>query len=218
VKRHLNRLALGLGLGVLPVFGGGWPTQSFPITLYTDFQQESPEAVTNAMRNELDAIMVAVGLRFDWLSLAEAGRHVTPELAVIHFNGECDAQGLRPEWGYPGALGWTHIGDGQIQPFIDIDCEAVRLLLERDLMAAPESRRDPAFGRAIARVLAHELYHVLASTRKHTGTGIAKAGFTPDDLLAQTLLFGEKEYAALLNRRGKLVAQAAGLPKSGQRK
>jgi hypothetical protein len=170
----------------------------------------------NAMRNELDAIMTPAGLRFDWLSLAEAGTHVTPQLAVIHFKGECDAQGLRPEWGYPGALGWTNISDGQIQPFINIDCEGVRLLLEEDLTAVPECRRDPAFGRAIARVLAHELYHFLASTRKHSGGGIAKAVFTPEDLLGETLRFGEKEYAALLNRRGKLVAQAARLPKSNQ--
>lgn len=214
--RHINWLALGLGLGGLPAFGGGWPTPSFPIALYTDFQQVPSIAVMDAMRNELDAIMLPAGLRFDWFSLAEAGRHVSPELAVIHFNGECDAQGLRPEWGYPGALGWTHISDGQIQPFIDIDCEGVRQLLEPDLIGAPEPRRDPAFGRAVARVLAHELYHFLASTRKHTGTGIAKAVFTPADLLAQTLRFREKEYATLLKRREKLIAQAAGLPKSGR--
>jgi hypothetical protein len=216
VERHLILLALGLGLGVLPAFGGGWPTPSIPIALYTDFQEAPPVAVMDAMRNELDEIMVPAGLRFDWLSLADAGRHVTPELTVIHFKGHCDAQGLRPEWGYPGALGWTNISDGQILPFIDIDCEGVRLLLEGDLMATPEPSRDPAFGRAIARVLAHELYHFLASTRKHSGAGIAKAVFTPEDLLAQTLRFGEKEYAALRNRRGKLVAQAAGLPKSSQ--
>ncbi len=168
------------------------------------------------MRIELYEIMMPAGLRFDWLSLADAGRHVTPELAVIHFKGECDAQDLRPEWGYPGALGWTNISDGQIQPFIDIDCEGIRLLLERDLMAAPKSRRDPALGRAIARVLAHELYHFLASTRKHTSTGIAKGVFGPEDLLGQTLLFGEKEYAALIKRRRNLVAQAAGLLKSSQ--
>jgi hypothetical protein len=216
VGRHLNRLALGLGLGVLPACGGGWPTPSLPITLYTDFQQAPPLAVMDVMRGELDAIMLPAGFRFDWLSLAEAGRHVTAELAVIYFKGECDAQGLRPGWGYPGALGWTNISDGRIQPFIEIDCEGVRLLLERDLIGAPEPRRDPTFGRAIARVLAHELYHFLASTRKHTSAGIAKAVFTPEDLLAPTLRFGEKEYAALLNRRGKLVAQAGGLPRSAQ--
>jgi hypothetical protein len=209
VGRHLNRLALGLGLGVLPAFAGGWPTPSFPIALYTDFQEAPPIAVMDAIRNELDTIMVPAGFRFDWLSVAEAGRHVTAELAVVHFKGECDSEGLRPEWGYPGALGWTNISDGEIQPFINIDCEGIRLLLEPDLASTPESLRDPVFGRAIARVLAHELYHFLASTRKHTSAGIAKAFFTPEDLLAQTLRFGEKENAALLNRRAKLVAQAA---------
>ncbi|HEY7388221.1 MAG TPA: hypothetical protein VH640_06915 [Bryobacteraceae bacterium] len=194
----------------MPAFGGGWPTASVSMTLYTTFQQAPPAEVMDAIRNELDTIMAPAGLRFEWLSMAEAGRHVSPELAVVHFQGDCDAQGLRPGWGSPGALGWTHITDGQIQPFIDIDCDSVRLLLERDLMGAPELRRNPAFGRAIARVLAHELYHLLANTRKHTGAGIAKAVFTPEDLLDATLRFGEKEYAALMKRHGKLVAQAAG--------
>jgi hypothetical protein len=209
---------LGLVLGVSPAFGGGWSIPSAPITftLYTAFQQEPPVAVMEATRNELEAIMAPAGLRFDWFSMAEAGSHVTPELAVIHFKGKCDAQDLRPEWGDPGALGWTHITDGEILPFIEIDCESVRLLLERNLLGDPQSRRDPAFGRAIARVLAHELYHFFTGTRKHTGAGIAKAFFSPEDLLAQTLRFREKEYAALLKRRRKLIAQSAGLPKSGQ--
>jgi hypothetical protein len=184
--------------------------------LYTAFQQAPPAAVVNAIQKELDAIMLPAGLRFDWHPLAEAGGRVTAQLAVIHFKGQCDAEGMRPELGYPGPLGWTHISDGEILPFIDINCEGVRLFLQRSLLGTPEPGRDPALGRAVARVLAHELYHFLVSTKKHAGGGIAKAVFSPEDLLSRTLRFGEKECAALRNRRGKLFAQTSSLPESGQ--
>ncbi len=37
----------------------------------------------------------------------------------------------------------------------------------------------------MARLLAHEFYHVLAQTDDHTQTGIAKARFSTADLLAE---------------------------------
>jgi hypothetical protein len=212
----LKRLALGLTLGVLPVFGGGWPAQPTAITLYTAFQQEPPAAVMDAIWRELAAIMSPAGLQFDWRPLSEGGGQVTPQLAVIRFKGQCDAEGIRPKWGFPGALGWTHISNGEILPFIDINCEGVRLLLLGSLMAIPKPSRDPALGRAIGRVLAHELYHFLGNTKKHANSGIAKAVFNAEDLLAGKLRFGEKEYAALSHCRGTLLAHAAGPIESGQ--
>jgi hypothetical protein len=170
----------------------------------------------DAIRNELAAIMSPAGLHFDWRPLAEGGGHVTSQLAVIHFKGQCDTEGIRPEWSYPGALGWTHLSDGEILPFIEINCQGVRLLVQGNLVISPEPSRDPALGRAIARVLAHELYHFLVNTRKHTAGGIAKAVFGPEDLLARKLRFSDKEYADLSHCCGKLFAQAASPIESGQ--
>lgn len=156
--------------------------------------------MVDAIHNELEQIMLPAGFRFDWHPLSDAGRRVSFQLAVIHFKGECDAGDIWPEPGYPRALGWTHVTDGEILPFIDIDCEGVRLVVQRDITVIPASGRDAIFGRAIARVLAHELYHFLAQTKRHSGGGVAKASYTAADLLAQTLRFGKKERAMLRNR------------------
>ena len=40
------------------------------------------------------------------------------------------------------------------------------------------------YGRSMARLLAHEFYHILAQTGGHAPTGIAKARFSTADLLA----------------------------------
>lgn len=197
-----------LALGALPAFGGGRVARVAPVTLYTQFQQEPPAPVVQAIQKELDAIMAPTGLQFSWHPLSEAGGLVSVQLAIIHFKGQCNADGLRPESGFPGPLGWTHISDGEILPFIDVNCDGLRLFVEHDLIGVPAAEREAVFGRAMARILAHELYHLLAHTRIHTGGGIAKAAYSVQELLAPILNLGRKECDSLRGFREHLAAQS----------
>ena len=44
---------------------------------------------------------------------------------------------------------------------------------------------EPAtFGRALARVAAHEIYHIVAQTTEHQERGVAKAAFSVRDLMS----------------------------------
>lgn len=165
--------------------------------------------MVQAIQKELDAIMAPTGLQFSWHPLTEAGGLVAFQLAIIHFKGECDADGLSPEFGFPGPLGWTHISDGEIIPFIDVNCDGLRIFVERDLIGVAAAERETVFGRAMARILAHELYHLLANTRKHTSGGIAKAAYSVQELLAPILNFGRKECDSLRGFRAHLAAQSA---------
>jgi len=205
----LNWLLVGAALGAVPLFAGGSPAVYSPVTLYTAFQQTPPGAVVEAIESELDQIMLPAGIRLDWHPLTDAGGRVSSQLAVIHFKGDCDIQDLRPEWGYPGPLGWTHISDGEILPFIDVNCEGVRLFVQRNLIAIPVETRESVYGRALARVLAHELYHFLANTKGHAGGGLAKAAYSAEELVARSFRFGKKEYECLRSHRANMVAQAA---------
>ncbi|MBZ5578475.1 MAG: hypothetical protein LAP40_18075 [Acidobacteriia bacterium] len=177
--------ALYLVLGVLPAFGG---SREPPVRLYVQFQHQPPDAVLDAIRAELQEIMLPSGMDLDWRSLdAARGDEVSSELVVVHFKGTCGIDNLEPFDGYPGPLGWTHISDGEILPFSDVNCDGVRIFIQRDLLRFPEEERPAAYGRALARVLAHELYHVFAKTRKHSSTGVAKAAYSVHDLLALKL-------------------------------
>ena len=180
-----------LALGVFPAFGG---SRVAPVRLYIHFQQDPPDAVLEAIQEELSNIMVPAGMEFDWRSLNDTkGNEVSVELAVIHFKGTCDAEGLSPMDAYPGPLGWTHMSDGEILPFSDINCDGVRLFLQRDLLRVPEPIRPVAYGRAVARVLAHELYHIFAKTTKHGGWGVAKPAYTVQELLSSKFQFDKKQ-------------------------
>ena len=65
-----------------------------PITLYTQFQQAPSDDVLEALRDEVEAIMAPIGLRFEWRDLSHAGGHeVSAELAVVSFKGKCEAAG-----------------------------------------------------------------------------------------------------------------------------
>jgi hypothetical protein len=43
--------------------------------------------------------------------------------------------------------------------------------------------------RALGRVIAHEIYHILAQTTEHDESGVAKAAFSLEDLMVDGFAF-----------------------------
>lgn len=196
------KYALCLALGILPAFGEPRGVQAAPITLYTSFQHEPPPAVVEALQDELEQIMTPIGLHFTWRSLSGVrGNEISVELAVITFKGRCDLAGLLTRNAPPGALGWTHVSDGNILPFSDVDCDRIRSFVQGTLSTIPRDDREEAFGRAVGRVLAHELYHIFANTQKHGSCGVAKEAYTVQDLMSDDFEFEGSQGEAL--RAGK---------------
>ncbi|MGO9615893.1 MAG: hypothetical protein ACLP6W_05755 [Bryobacteraceae bacterium] len=178
-----------------------------PATLYTEFQQPPPAAVMDAIRGESEAIMGRLGIGLEWRSLAAAnGKQVSLQLAVIRFLGRCDVSGLSPHRVGPGALGWTHESDGVILPFGEVDCGRIRSFLQADLLGVPAKDRELVFGRAVGRVLAHELYHILARSSHHSPDGIGKAEYAVRDLLARHFIFDASESEELRNEQLRIEA------------
>ena len=184
-----------------------------PVTLYTDFQQAIPQPVVEALRGEVDALMSPMGLRFDWRPLADfRPGAVSAAVAVAHFEGRCEVSGLAMRGNQPGSLGWTEISDGTILPFTHVDCERVRTFLQTKLLGYRPEDRERAFGRALGRVLAHELYHALGDTPKHGAGGVAKENYTVADLLGADFQFQERQTRALRGSRTLAALKAAGTP------
>ncbi len=190
-----------LMLGVLPGFGGNLPQEPVPVTLYTKFAHEVPTGVLAAIQQEVSVIMEPIGISFDWRSLSQAdGSEVSIELAVITFKGTCSTANLNTHAGNPGALGWTHVSDGVILPFSDIDCDRIRVFLQRELHYQDPEVRDALFGRAVGRVLAHELYHIFANTSRHGSCGVGKAAYSVQELLSNDFRFEDRETKELRAR------------------
>ena len=163
----MKLLTFCLLAGVFPGWSETRGATFAPITLYVQFQQPPSEGVILAIQDELEEIMDHIGLHFEWRDLAKAGHEVSAELAVVSFKGRCDLAGIGGRSKFEGALGWTHISDGQILPFTDISCDRVREFAQSGLVAINAGEREEKYGRALARVLAHELYHIFANTMHH---------------------------------------------------
>jgi len=160
--------------------------------------------VLEALRDEVETIMAPIGLRFEWRDLAQsAGHEVSAELAVVSFKGRCDATGLVLRSKFEGALGWTHVSDGQILPFTDVSCDRVRDFGQSGLLSYRPEDRPEKYGRALGRVLAHELYHIFANTMHHGSGGVSKESYSVQDLLSDDFQFHAKESRMLRASRPK---------------
>lgn len=190
--------ALALTLAAAPGFSETRVAPPASIALYTQFQQNFPVEVESALRDELTSIMAPIGLSFEWRPLEGVrGNEVAVELAVLTFKGRCDVSSPTAHSSQPGALGWTHVSDGTILPFSDIDCDRIRSFIQKDILALPQVQREDTFGRALARVVAHELYHIFAKTSRHGSCGVGKAAYSVRELLSDEFQFEEREFRAL---------------------
>ncbi len=165
------------------------------------------------MKRELSALMHQAGYAVEWRSLdAERGEDAaTPLLAVLELTGACGmAPGLpdaeRNAGGY-SSLATTTVTDGHVLPFSSLNCAALTRSVSGALARDAGARRDFLYGRAMARVAAHELYHVLLRTTEHGRTGVARSCFTAADLLSERFEF-EGATLGRLRRGPETVAES----------
>ena len=189
-----------LALGVIPGLGQTGGGHVAPFALYARFEHDPPGPVLDAIKGELDAVMASAGMRVEWRSLNAPEGETAHELAVISFKGNCNSAGLIHEPKASGPLGWTHVTDGEVLAFSEVDCSQVRGFLARALLHLREEERERTLGRAVARVLAHELYHVLTRSRHHGPSGVAEPAYTQSELLGSSFAFAESDQKALASR------------------
>jgi hypothetical protein len=193
----MKRGAFCLALFGWPMYGAEDVSAKAPVALYVKFDRQPPDSATYILQRELHAILAPVGFDFEWRPTDDRNE-VWAALAVVTFKGHCDARDLvRANRFAGGALGWTHVSDGRILPFTEVDCDRIGAFLESQLFALPLPVREKVFQRAIARVLAHELYHVFTQTAAHAPWGVAKAEFSTEELLSESFRFQNREARAL---------------------
>lgn len=182
-----------LALAALPAAGDERLVE-LPAVLYTTFQQPTAVVVRHALEDEVEAIMGPLGRHFLWRPISGVNGHeVSSELAVLTFKGACSVEGLALKEIHPGALGWTHVSDGAILPFAEIDCDRIRRFVQKELLFRKPADREEIFGRAVARVVVHELYHIFANTPHHGHDGVAKSAYTVQELLCDDFVFEEAQ-------------------------
>jgi hypothetical protein len=153
-----------------------------PVTLILQFDAQHSEPSVNEMKRELQNLMRGSGVDLKWRSLSEiSSTDSFPSVVVVTFHGTCETKPFAPPLtANPTALAYTHVSNGTVIPFTDVECDRVR----SSLTSTPGAHSDVLLGRALGRVLAHELHHILGRTRAHTQQGISRKSMSARDLIA----------------------------------
>lgn len=184
------RLISALAFAALPV----WCAQP-PVALYYSFDQPPSAALFSELQTEFNNIVSPSDIPVEWQQIGSAGGREYRDIFVIRFHGACTLTGDKSAAANTfddRVLAETQVSDGRVLPFADVHCD----LLRRFIGNAGES----VIGRAIARVAAHELYHMLTESTSHCRHGIAQAEYTREDLTGPTFRFAPRETELLLNK------------------
>jgi hypothetical protein len=157
-------------------------------------------AALDEMKVEVVSLMQTAGVSVEWRMSNEETPVSRGDLVVVTLSGICQApprnlqmqrfKSLPP-------LAATSVVDGRILPFVSVNCNVLSHFVGPLLSNHSSAQRDFVYGRAMARLLAHELYHVLVQTRDHTETGIAESQVSSGELLAEHFGFGKVGLARL---------------------
>ena len=163
-----------------------------PLTVVYQFDGLYSARSFAELKQELASILKDTNIRVDWRERNQVGSSESfDNLVVVKFRGVCQIDAASDSDPQPGPLAFTHRSDGVILPFSEVECDRVRSSLRR-------VRSDIVFGRALARVLAHELYHVLAGTETHSPQGITQRALTGSDLGGDRLELSQDELTRML--------------------
>ena len=92
---------------------------------------------------------------------------------------------------------WTKTVDGAPSSFGEVSCEMVRKTVLSALWGQDYARQELLFGRALGRVVAHEVYHMMAKTAQHGGSGVTAPALTGAQLISDSLDLDESSTAAI---------------------
>jgi len=163
--------------------------QTRPLVVYPGHGQTLDSLANDSLQQELKRLVAPAGIDLTWRTNAdrtqtheEAGR-----LIVGDFAGNCSVDSLsNGQVASPAkfTLAEASVSEGRVLPYFTVDCSRVMRTLTPMLRPLSAPMRQTILGRALARVIAHEIYHVLAETTEHEDAGLAKAKLTFHDLTA----------------------------------
>jgi hypothetical protein len=166
------------------------------VTLVVAFEggQAQPEVVA-ALKSELAEIWRGEAVKLDWRPVESVQPGDTfSDLVMVHFKGDCHLHPLQPflidERGPQGsALAYSPTVDGEVQPFSSVLCDRIERSVQSAMKPNQRKTASKLYGRALGRVLSHELYHILNQTREHEEQGLAKRSLTGQQLIAPKFRF-----------------------------
>ena len=168
--------------------------QTRTLAVYSDSDRHLDSSVAHALQTELQRVMTPADIEI--VSLQSGSKRAElPEvqLAVVGtFQGDCSVETLPDQRGravQSRTLAESSVSNGRVLPYFRVDCAGIIRTLSPVLRPLSVPMRESILGRALARTIAHEIYHILAQTTGHDKSGIAKASLSLSDLFSSQFDF-----------------------------
>jgi hypothetical protein len=156
------------------------------VTVLLDFEEPHSDLTFKVLEIETAEVLRNAGVRLAWRLRSQVARGESfDRLVSFRVHGRCDMSWEPAGVGEgAGPLALAYAADGVVLPYGEIDCERVKASVARAMAQDPSPSRcaNVLLGRALGRVLAHEMYHMLSNEVAHTESGITRKGLSPTDL------------------------------------
>ena len=179
--------ATALALCALTAFGAETVVNFVPqLTVLLSIEEKVSDTALLELKSELNTIMKDTGRKLN-VRLREDSQpnESFEDLVLVKLKGSCTMQRTLPFMDERGPLAWSHSTDGAILPFAEVSCDRIARSVRAALWGGELREADRYLGRALGRVLAHELYHILGKTHEHNADGsIAKEALSAKQLIS----------------------------------
>jgi hypothetical protein len=160
------------------------PVRSSALTIVLEFQGPHSDRSIDAMKYELETLMKGSGLTLDWRMRDQKREESSGNLVVVRFKGKCVLEPVPYLYDERGPLAFTYSTDGEVQPFSEVACDRVVAAARSAMSGEDFARADLLLGRALGRVVAHELVHILSKSGAHGREGVARPALSGLRLIA----------------------------------
>lgn len=168
---------------------GAEPDHNSPsdVTVVLHFRNSCAPRTVQEMELEASRILDSSGFRLGWAIFGEHPHDSYPNVVVMTFRGDCRV-GLAPaDDPGPGPYAITHMTDGDILPFGEVECDRVAYAVRTAIAPGAYSIADELMGRALGRVVAHEMIHMLTRSARHGNEGVGSSALTGKQLIEESL-------------------------------
>lgn len=184
-----------------------------PIEILFDFKTPPEPGVESVMKSEIRQILQPAQLNIELRRLGDGDSLETfGKIILVRFQGTCQAgwsadpiQLNEPALLNHPSLGQTEVSGGRVLPFVHIFCNEVRAFVP----SVSRVSQEQMYGRALGRVVAHELYHALLSTLEHARDGIASSAQSARDLTREKWMLDAVSIERLRERWGAKEDEAS---------
>lgn len=159
------------------------------LTVVLDFKHPLNQRAVNAMEHEAAGILGSTGMHLDWRDRSEITGASFSDIVVFTFKGNCfvDPDPAPPLYDELGPLAVTRTTNGAIQPFGEVDCDRVSAAVRSAMWGGDFQHSNELLGRALGRVVAHELVHMVTKSGEHSKTGVQERALSGRQLISDEL-------------------------------